>query len=1354
MESWMHGGFFTSPPKKTLVASRQFDAGSRTKAAGAGANDPFGDTNEDRRISGASMNKRGSQGMSQSQSQSQGRERGSQSYSQSQRTNGTATTAPTRPKPRKRTATTSYTIQESPPWPPPPRKSKEKEDVGAMVAKWKKVSQQDESESDDDGGGGGLGIDFSQSRKKSGATTAAGKGNKLEVAGQGQGRKIKLILSPESRTKQLPATTTTSSHKDTSSSDDDEYLLLSQDAHQPPNSSLVRVRPSRHLLPEVMIGTGDGASLLADSDADAEGRSLPTTATREGPAPAGRRGINLGNRASIGYSSDEDGGVRDDSFDLVFGKSQFEAGSQSQSKVKTKTKAKQGQGKTTTTAAAAAATTKGKKKVELYDPRASTSLINANGKNKSGNSSGLKTTTATKATSNANVKSSSSIPKSTKSKSKSKSTKTTTPASSAAASSGKGKAKSRGKVIVSASEDEDEDAASEDDEEDDSDDSGPALRFDRRGGGRGDSERTPRPRKRIIETVPAAAHGSKKNASSSKRRDRSPERLQTAATTSGVSGRKRKMADMRDTDGLGSDDDDEEEGRTPMQRRKIAAASRDGVSARQETGKSSKAAATMSMSTPPRKKKSAAAAAAAATTPPPTKKSTTATTKGKEPPRKVALPEGFPSPMRAPVRPNEQLLSSPTFSPGRREEEKQERPADVGPNGAQMLPVSECVMADVPTLQLPSEKVPQLVARNIVDDKCPYCQEFLPVRMSESVSNLYRQLRATDAPRRTSTAASDADWTRTIEFCQRHYAESHVFPLGFHAGYPHELNFSQLKARVKALKPEVKKMLKRPKDSAFYLFAERDLENQGRRKWSSMESANDEKRKDRLLPGYFGPLGKITIGNVLKGMLRTPRFKRLTTPEAIGSLLPEEYVEHVLVIEVALLLISQDMQQEKEDREPFSDKEKRSRALQILKESREYGRTRFGIGSKYIAEEDWGNGVTQMVIADVRGLNDDSEEESDDHQATSSEPEPEPEPELLQLRYSSPDGLDDASESGNRATRSSPHRIEDDEDDVDMIRPASTTPEILPSEVSPVLSFGGRNSKALILAVNSDEDTMLGSSPRPRKIARQNDHPVTMTVVSDSDDEFDNPAVALDAQSVIEAADEVEQTFNQREKHGSLSATATTAKKRPAPKFVEVVDVTSSPNRIGAQSHSLRSSARGGTSSTGPPSRRKFNLNGGEIVHDLDGDDPMDGNIGRQHHNLIQRTQTRPVSAGGLGQRGGRPTGSTLPSRSGTTGNGYTSTASGPRTSELVLMSGGSPYHLNNAMRKGARPIGLPKNSGPTSARAPNSAGSSAAPGSERGRAGGDARRGGGAGLFHKSGKQALERQRQDQAVWDKKNGR
>ena len=121
--------------------------------------------------------------------------------------------------------------------------------------------------------------------------------------------------------------------------------------------------------------------------------------------------------------------------------------------------------------------------------------------------------------------------------------------------------------------------------------------------------------------------------------------------------------------------------------------------------------------------------------------------------------------------------------------------------------------------------------------------------MSESVSNLFRQLRAADAPNRTGTASSDADWTRPIEFCGRHHAESHVFPVGFHAGYPHEMNFSQLKARVKALKPDVKKMLKRPKNSPFYLFAKRDLENQGRRKWSSMDSANDEKRKDRLLPG-------------------------------------------------------------------------------------------------------------------------------------------------------------------------------------------------------------------------------------------------------------------------------------------------------------------------------------------------------------------------------------------------------------------------------------------------------------------------------------------------------------------------
>lgn len=116
--------------------------------------------------------------------------------------------------------------------------------------------------------------------------------------------------------------------------------------------------------------------------------------------------------------------------------------------------------------------------------------------------------------------------------------------------------------------------------------------------------------------------------------------------------------------------------------------------------------------------------------------------------------------------------------------------------------------------------------------------------MSEKTEALFDRLRSS----RNAEAAQN-DWTRTIEFCERHRAESHIFPLGLHSGYPAEMNFTELRQRVKTLKPEIKRMLKTPKNSAFYVLVNRDLEKHGRRKWSSNDARNDEQRKNRLLPG-------------------------------------------------------------------------------------------------------------------------------------------------------------------------------------------------------------------------------------------------------------------------------------------------------------------------------------------------------------------------------------------------------------------------------------------------------------------------------------------------------------------------
>ena len=142
----------------------------------------------------------------------------------------------------------------------------------------------------------------------------------------------------------------------------------------------------------------------------------------------------------------------------------------------------------------------------------------------------------------------------------------------------------------------------------------------------------------------------------------------------------------------------------------------------------------------------------------------------------------------------------------------------------------------------------------------------------------------------------------------------------------------------------------------------------------------------------------MTMTTVLRGILRSDKFARLLSPQAIEPLTVDEYIEHVLVLEVSVKLISEDMLQTREDNEvPYTDREKRTRALQILKESREYGRSRFGIGSEYLADDDQANGATQMALADGRGYDDDSEGEDEQYSS-----EIEDEPQVSSLRPVSP----------------------------------------------------------------------------------------------------------------------------------------------------------------------------------------------------------------------------------------------------------------------------------------------------------------------------------------------------------------
>jgi hypothetical protein len=406
----------------------------------------------------------------------------------------------------------------------------------------------------------------------------------------------------------------------------------------------------------------------------------------------------------------------------------------------------------------------------------------------------------------------------------------------------------------------------------------------------------------------------------------------------------------------------------------------------------------------------------------------------------------------------------------------------------------------------------------------------------------------------------------------------------------------------------------------------------------------------------------MVITSVLRGMLRNNRFARLVTEKATEPFTVEEYIEHVLVLEVAVHLIQEDMVQRKEDGEEYDEAEKRTRALQILKESREYGRLRFGIGSEYLAEEDAGNGATQMVIADVRGLHDDTDDDSDEGSSS----EAEQEDDARDLAQSDSGNTPPYETSSRQPRMSSPQRISDD--DQDDIRPAGT-PEVLALASSPVQSIATHRS-------DSPEAIIVDPPTPSRNTVSQIDKSLAPVSLIDDDveDDFDDPGESLDPQALIDAANGVEEVhFQQQKRNDDIQ---TTKRKRAPPKFA---DGTLAISRDRPQA------------TIGSTGTRDSGTSRVHVIHDVDGDDdPLSQNLG-QHSNLIQRTQTRQNTnanvRGGLGRGGGqagRPV--------------------GPNRRLNEPQSNASPYHFSSTAQGPPR-IGMTRGSartGPAVSGAPN----------------------------------------------------
>jgi hypothetical protein len=149
---------------------------------------------------------------------------------------------------------------------------------------------------------------------------------------------------------------------------------------------------------------------------------------------------------------------------------------------------------------------------------------------------------------------------------------------------------------------------------------------------------------------------------------------------------------------------------------------------------------------------------------------------------------------------------------------------------------------------------------------CPYCKEIIQdCELLEALNNI-----------------STNNITQVFNFHIKHIDEETTIPEGFRKGYPSEIDWNDIRVRVKAMKVELENVLVNRRNSVFL-------------------KECTSSRSTMCLAGYYGPKGITVIGSVVQDMFRTlnPKFVRpytvssfifdILTPEAIIRLIRADF---------------------------------------------------------------------------------------------------------------------------------------------------------------------------------------------------------------------------------------------------------------------------------------------------------------------------------------------------------------------------------------------------------------------------------------------------------------------------------
>lgn len=125
-----------------------------------------------------------------------------------------------------------------------------------------------------------------------------------------------------------------------------------------------------------------------------------------------------------------------------------------------------------------------------------------------------------------------------------------------------------------------------------------------------------------------------------------------------------------------------------------------------------------------------------------------------------------------------------------------------------------------------------------------HCIEPMPSEHSEDLKSLLAQFRQ-------KQVEGTASFHHTMELCSLHQAETTIIPLGWRAGFPKDVDFLNIPARIERdpIRIKLDSILCKPDDSLFFRTAKTAIELYGKRRWRSLDFPNNAETVSKSMPG-------------------------------------------------------------------------------------------------------------------------------------------------------------------------------------------------------------------------------------------------------------------------------------------------------------------------------------------------------------------------------------------------------------------------------------------------------------------------------------------------------------------------